>query len=110
VDSVASRVKALLFERASTGIPAVDEAARRLGTSGRSLQRALRAEGTSYAALSDEVRKELALAHLRQRDRTLSEIALLVGFQEVAAFTRAFRRWTGVLPSAFRRGLLDAPG
>jgi AraC-like DNA-binding protein len=110
VDSVAARVKVLLFERSPGGIPAVEEAARRLGMSGRSLQRALRAEGTSYATLVDEVRKELALAHLRERDRTLSEIALLVGFQEVAAFTRAFRRWTGVLPSAFRRGLLDAPG
>jgi len=107
VDSVAVRVKALLFEHLSEGGPSVDEAARRLGMSRRSLQRALHAEGTSYASLLDEVRKELALAHLQMRDRTLSEIALLLGFQEVAAFTRAFRRWTGAPPSTFRRGLSE---
>lgn len=107
-DTVCARLTAYLFGRTPFEIPSIQEAARALGTSARSLQRALKEEGTSYQAAVDEVRKALSMAHLRAPDRTISEVAFLVGFNEVGAFTRAFRRWTGELPSAYRRR--DAPG
>ncbi|MFT3770359.1 MAG: AraC family transcriptional regulator [Minicystis sp.] len=102
-DSVVARVKAHLLGRPPGDVPAIDATARALGLSARSLQRALQAEGTTYQAAVDDVRRDLSIAHLREPDRTISEIAFLVGFNEVGAFTRAFRRWTGEAPSAYRR-------
>jgi AraC-like DNA-binding protein len=49
------------------------------------------------------VRRDLSLGYLREGQRTVSEIAFLLGFTEVAAFTRAFRRWTGSAPSTWRQ-------
>lgn len=102
-DRIAARVKAHVLGRLPGEVPSIDDTARALGTSARSLQRALQAEGESYQGAVDDVRRASAIAHLREPDRTISEIAFLVGFNEVGAFTRAFRRWTGELPSAYRK-------
>jgi AraC-like DNA-binding protein len=77
--------------------------ARRLGTSARTLQRRLREEGTSFAAELDAVRRERAEAFLRAPDVSIAEVSWLLGFAEQSAFTRAFRRWTGVAPTEWRR-------
>jgi AraC-like DNA-binding protein len=101
-DDPVHRVKAHLARALPGEVPAIEATARALGSSARTLQRALRAGGTTYQAVVDEVRRDLALGFLREPQRTVSEVAFLVGFTEVAAFTRAFRRWTGELPSAYR--------
>jgi AraC-like DNA-binding protein len=67
----------------------------------RSLQRALTADGTTFQKLLADVRLAVATGHLRD-GRTVGEIAFLLGFSEPSAFRRAFRRWTGDSPRAFR--------
>jgi AraC-like DNA-binding protein len=81
-------------------------AARALAIGTRTLQRRLAAEGRSFRSVADEARRELAKQYLADRDQSLSQIALLLGFSEQAAFQRAFVRWTGVTPGRYRR---DAP-
>src|SRR5262249_49325856 len=80
----------------------VGEIARDLGTSRRSLQRQLAALGTSFAALLDHVRQERSLELVKDPGVTVASIAAQVGFTDSRAFVRAFRRWTGESPSAFR--------
>ena len=77
----------------------------RLGT--RTLRRRLEEHGTSYLAVLERVRRDVALAALRDPNVPLSEVARRAGFADQAAFSRAFRRWHGVAPGAYRRGLVD---
>jgi AraC-like DNA-binding protein len=85
--------------------PNIDDAAALMGFSVRSLQRALAAEGLSYRQLVDKLRCGKALAALRYGDTNLTELALDLGYSDGTAFSRAFRRWAGVAPSAY---LVDA--
>lgn len=100
------RVLRLLVSGLTGTAPDLERVARALATSARQLQRTLHDEGTSFQALLDEVRRDTALARLRTPGATASEVALLLGFSEASAFTRAFRRWTGTTPSAWA---LSAP-
>ncbi len=88
--------------------PARAQAARALGLSERTLARRMRAEGLSYSALLDGVRRDAALQAVAQTTRALSDIALALGYAEPSVFTRAFRRWTGATPGHWRsRGAAD---
>ncbi len=82
--------------------PGQAEMARRLCLSERTLRRRLREEGTSYRALLDHVREQLARQMLRDSDRSVSHIAYDLGYDDPSNFGRAFRRWTGSSPGAFR--------
>lgn len=77
-------------------------------TSPRSLQRRLSEQGTSFQQLLDNTRQHLAEGHLRDAKLDLAEIALLLGYSEQSAFTRAFRSWTGLAPAQWRRHQLKA--
>ncbi|NUR61633.1 MAG: helix-turn-helix domain-containing protein [Catenulispora sp.] len=79
------------------------EAAGKLAVSTRTLQSRLEAEGTTFAALADTVRRDQALALLAQPDLPVTTVASRTGFATPSAFTRAFRRWTGQSPSEYRR-------
>jgi AraC-like DNA-binding protein len=85
------------------GKPAFSEIAQKLHLSPRTLARRLAAEGTTFARVLDEMRRELAARHLEDEKLSISQVAWLIGFQEVAAFTHAFRRWTGKTPSMVRQ-------
>jgi AraC-like DNA-binding protein len=87
------------------GAPALSAVARRLGQAPRSLQRRLAQEGTTYLDVLDQLRRELAAAHLGKQKLSIPEIAFTLGFDEVASFHRAFRRWEGTTPAAFRASL-----
>jgi AraC-like DNA-binding protein len=100
--SFAAGVSALV-RSIEDGAPSLDEAARRLGTSSRTLQRRLAAEGTTFQAIVDAVRVDRAKVLLVAGSR-VKEVAVRVGFTTTAAFTRAFRRQVGVTPHAFRKG------
>ncbi|WP_338089162.1 helix-turn-helix transcriptional regulator [Nannocystis pusilla] len=80
-----------------------ESVARALGTSERTMQRRLRQAGTSFRDVVDDVRREAALAQLGRRDATVTDIAFMLGFSDLSAFSRAFRRWTGASPSEYRR-------
>lgn len=101
---VSRRVVRLLSERVKGITLTLDEVASELAMSARSVQRALRAEGTSYQLLLDDVRRELAVRHLAGRGTSAAEVAFLTGFSEPSAFSRAFRRWTGSTPGEFCAG------
>jgi AraC-like DNA-binding protein len=83
-------------------VPTIEAIARSLAISVRNLQRELQAEGTSYQQLLDETRKELALRYLKKLDTPIHDVAFLLGFSEPSAFHRAFKRWTGKTPRAYR--------
>jgi AraC-like DNA-binding protein len=69
----------------------------------RTLHRRLYEEGTSFVDLLDETRRELAAGYIRRSDYSVGEVAYLLGFAETSSFNRAFRRWTGMSPSEYRR-------
>ena len=78
-------------------------AARELGMSRRGLQRRLAARGMSFRGLFRSLRYELALTLLSRREVSLNETADVLGFSELSSFSRAFKRWTGMSPQAYRR-------
>lgn len=84
------------------GRPALGDVARTMAISPRALQAHLRAEGTSFQQLVDQVRRDAAMAALRDSDRPLVDIALMLGFADQTAFQRAFKRWTGRTPRQAR--------
>jgi AraC-like DNA-binding protein len=101
--SVAVDVRRLLTSRLARGEAEIDTVARDLGMSARTLQRRLSSAGLSYQELLDVVRRETAEKCMADSSLSIGEIAYLVGYSEPAAFHRAFKRWTGVTPQAFRQ-------
>jgi AraC-like DNA-binding protein len=71
-------------------------------TSPRTLQRRLRDAGVTYARLVAEARCASAVRLLANSDQTIAEVSRMLGYSDPAHFTRAFQRWTGVTPRAFR--------
>jgi AraC-like DNA-binding protein len=78
-------------------------AARRLGVSRRTLQRSLEVRGTSFRQVFRAMRCELSLTLLNRRGIRMNEAAESLGFSELSSFSRAFKKWTGMSPQAFRR-------
>jgi AraC-like DNA-binding protein len=89
------------------GRPTLPAVARRVRLTPRTLQRRLIDAGTPFSALVDRERERLARAYLRESELAIAEIAFVLGFSDQAAFTRAFTRWTGSTPNAFRRSARD---
>ena len=80
----------------------VEDVARRLGMSERTLARRLSDEGLNFTEILQHLRRDLAIRYLDDRKLHVSKIAWLLGFHEVSAFTNAFKRWTGKAPSQMR--------
>jgi AraC-like DNA-binding protein len=98
---IAATVRSQLVRRPAT-MPSMREAAAELHLDERTLHRRLRTEGTSFRKLEAEVREALAVELLSRNGLTVEEVARRLGYSEVAAFSRAFKRWTGTPPSAIR--------
>jgi AraC-like DNA-binding protein len=96
-------VQRALTKRVAGGDTRIGTLARELAMSGRTLQRRLAAEGVSYQDLLDDARKEAAGRYLHESPLAIGEVAYLVGYSEPAPFHRAFKRWYGVTPEAFRQ-------
>jgi AraC-like DNA-binding protein len=92
-----------LLRRLSPRLPDMREAARALALSERSLRCRLAEEGCSYATILCEQRQQRAQQLLAASARPIRQIAADVGFTSCAAFFRAFKRWTGESPAAYRR-------
>jgi AraC-like DNA-binding protein len=99
--TVASQVQQLLAWR-EQGYLSLDEVARRLSLSPRTLRRHLQAEGVSFLMLQHRARVRDAKGLLRQDGLDVQQVAARMGYAEPANFTRAFKQWTGLTPSAFR--------
>ena len=100
--TVRGRVESLLMPILHTGEVGIDRIAGKMGLSRQTLFRRLRAEGVTFAGVLDDLRHRLALHYLEGRKVSLNESAYLVGFSDPAAFSRAFKRWTGMSPKAAR--------
>lgn len=101
--SLLARVEAAITRQLPEGEPAQERVAQALALSTRSLQRRLADEGTTWQALLEATRQRLACQHLADVRFSVTEVAFLLGFSDASAFTRAFRRWTGQSPSAWRQ-------
>lgn len=102
--ATSKRVLRAVATRLRGTAPDVATIAADLAMSPRAVQRALMDEGTSYQVLLDAARREIAERQLRVPGVSAAEVALLLGYSETSAFTRAFRRWTGLTPSAWASG------
>jgi len=99
-----------LTQHMAQGPMTLSQVAAHMHMSERSLQRHLANEGTQFAKLADDVRKELALRYISDQHLALGEVAYLLGFSEPSPFHRAFKRWTGMTPAAARKtGLSKIP-
>ncbi len=97
------RARKLIAEELQSGVPELPTIARRLAVSERTLRRRLAEEATSFRALLDETRGDLARGYVVDPRIPLTEVAFLLGFSDPSAFHRAFRRWTGATPAEYRR-------
>jgi AraC-like DNA-binding protein len=101
--SFVKRVRTALERSLASGGSSVEDVARALAVSPRTLQRRLEKEGTTFGEICDETRRAAALEHLRNARLGIKETAFRLGFSEPSTFYRAFRRWTGDTPANYRR-------
>lgn len=99
---VSEAVRADLLRELADGEPTLGRIAHRLGLSPRALQRQLAEDGIRFDRLLGEVRSAVARTQLGWSALSIGEIAHLLGFAEQSSFSRAFRKWTGTSPLAFR--------
>lgn len=97
-----SRVERVIPQLLPHGRAELSKVARQLGMSSRTLSRKLRDEGVTFAEILDRLRSALAKRYLGDRELPVTQIAWLLGYQEVSSFTHAFKRWTGMTPREFR--------
>ena len=101
---VQARIARYLGPALPGGVPSAAAAARALGMSERTLFRRLAEAGLTYQGVVREAQEARARDLLARGDCAIAEVAFLTGFAEQSTFSRAFKRWTGMPPAAFRKG------
>ncbi|MCO4772530.1 MAG: AraC family transcriptional regulator [Deltaproteobacteria bacterium] len=96
-----ARVQRVLLDT-RVGFPSLEETARRLHVTPRTLHRRLVAEDSSFRMVLEDLRRRSAVDQLRFGDASIEEVAYILGYSDPANFRRAFRRWTGMPPSRYR--------
>ncbi|MBW8686463.1 AraC family transcriptional regulator [Chitinophaga rhizophila] len=102
-NSLKDRIHQYLLTNAYLGIRSLGEIALNFNISPRTLQRKLKEEGISYQDVADDVRKSLALHYLEDGAYPVKTISYMLGYNEISAFTRAFKRWTGKTPVNYQK-------
>lgn len=105
--TVADQVRRILERGLRGEWPTPDEAASQLSMSTQNMRRLLREEGTSVTKIKEDLLRDAAVTALVRGDETVAQLAERLGFSEPSAFHRAFRRWTGSAPGAYRPGSAD---
>jgi AraC-like DNA-binding protein len=104
---ISSTLRSMVEKEISKHLPhgqaQIERVALNLGMSDRTLSRRLVEEGTTYAAILDELRRDLSRQYLRDSSLSLNQIAWLLGYSEVTSYNHAFRRWTGDSPAKVRK-------
>ncbi len=110
VDSFEEAVREAVYQAMSDGegLPTTEQIAKRVGVGTRTLQRRLQDAETSFNRIVDDMRLDLAIRLLGDRQTAIGEIGFMLGFSEPSAFSRAFKRWTGRTPMAVRKELADS--
>lgn len=102
-DSIAARVRSALTELLPGGSFGIEEVAKKLGLSKRTLQRKLEGENTTFQQQLNNTRELLAKHYIRNTEITTNDIAFLLGYHEINSFLRAFTVWTGMSISEFKK-------
>ncbi len=102
-NSLKHTVSGLIEKALPNGSVDAEHISTQVHMSRHTLYRRLKAEGVSYHELVDNIRKKKALSLLKSQQHNLSEIAFLLGFSELSAFSRAFKKWTGVSPAQYKK-------
>lgn len=101
-DSVTTQVRQLLEHCDDDKLPNQDWVAEQLHMTAYTLSRKLKAEGSSYQKIKDNLRRDQAVTMLTRQNLSVADISTRLGFAEPGAFSRAFKHWTGVSPLAYR--------
>jgi AraC-like DNA-binding protein len=102
VHTLGVRIYNYLLANSYLGTVPLEEVAANFNVSPRTLQRKLKEEGIKYQQLADEVKMTLAQYYLKQGNYQVKEISAMLGYNELSAFTKAFKRWTGTSPSYYQ--------
>lgn len=100
--SYTGRIRRMLQQQNGIENLSLDDVAERLFTSPQTLRRRLKDEGNSWQDIKDSVRRDMAVYQLKKQETAVAEIAERLGFSEPSAFNRAFKKWTGLAPGAYR--------
>ncbi|MCL6270865.1 AraC family transcriptional regulator [Sansalvadorimonas sp. 2012CJ34-2] len=101
-DSISAHIRRRLENMSYEDLPSFEDIAFSLNMSTQTLRRRLKAEGNSYREIKDSIRRDIAVYHLLRQDLSINEIAEATGFAEPSTFHRAFKKWTGLTPGAWR--------
>ena len=102
-NNIVQRVKGAILDMLPSGGVSGEKVTQRLNMSTRSLQRKLQSAHTTFGALLDEVRQEIAEHYIHDSTVSLTEIAFVLGYSEYSSFWRAYKRWTKTSPSEIRK-------
>jgi AraC-like DNA-binding protein len=102
-----AEVRDVLLDLLPREEPSLDVVAARLETSSRMLQRKLQDEGTTFRAVVERVREQIAKRYLAETRLTTVDVAMLLDYSDAPSFHRAFKRWTGMSPGEYRRSITD---
>ena len=97
-DDLQAKVRHLISISLGDGLPDLNQVASHLGMSGRTLQRKLGEEGVVFSDMVEAVCRSIALEYVLHTSYSFTDIALMLGYNDLSSFSRAFKRWTGMGP------------
>jgi len=106
--SLNAQIRGIISKEFGNNFPDFSIVCEKLAMTPQTLRRRLKDENTSYQEIKDSIRKDASIYYLSKPELTIDEIALLMGFSEASSFHRAFKKWTGKTPSAYRLELLSS--
>lgn len=99
--SIRAQIEAQILPKMHEGSISMDKVAHDIAMSRQTLYRRLKDEGVTFAEIHDDLRQRMAVEYLEGQKVTVNETAYLLGFSEASSFVRAFKRWTGLSPTAY---------
>jgi AraC-like DNA-binding protein len=100
-----NRIYNYMLANSYLGMVSLDDIASNFNLSPRTLQRKLKEEGINFQQVADEVRKSLAINYLKAGEYPVKKVSYMLGYNELSAFTRTFKRWTGITPGSYVKTL-----
>src|SRR5207244_382276 len=105
-DSLLGSIRKAVAESMRDGDPKLARVAKKMAMGPRTIQRRLKEYGFDFKKLVEDTRQRFAVSYLKDRKNSLTEVAFLLGYSELSAFNRAFKRWTRSTPLDYQRKML----